>query len=212
MMYETDMIELTSRNKVLLSFWSMLLHRVQQKNIQLGLWRAKRPLPFRFKLTSPTWDQVFPRLPPIDLLSVDLVYSASLNPAVGDKDRDTYRDLALRDDRELMEMLSPPKVSYAKAVKSSTLTTAESSGESRPSTASASLDASTSVASLTAPNGSYDVAIASVPSIVANEQRKEEMEESASTGELSPITSEGTTADLVSYQLREEPSHKSNFV
>lgn len=141
-----------------------------------------------------------------------LVCSASPNPALGDKDWDISRDLALRDNKKLMETLSPPKVSYVKAVKSSTLTTAASSGESRPSTVSVSLVASTSVASLTAPNGSYDAATASVPSIVANEQRKEQMKNSASTGEVLPITSEGTAADVVFHHLRVEPPRKSIFV
>uniref|UniRef100_A0A1A9ZMZ3 Uncharacterized protein n=1 Tax=Glossina pallidipes TaxID=7398 RepID=A0A1A9ZMZ3_GLOPL len=141
-------------------------------------------------------------VPPIDLLSVDLVELASPNPVVHNKCRDIYRDLALRKHKELMETRSPSSVGYSEAVKSSRLTTGASYGGSkplttsassdtsttaansggwRPSTVSASLDASPSVTSLTAPNGSHDDFIASVPSMGANEQGKEQMKDSVST-------------------------------
>lgn len=65
-------------------------------------------------------------MPPIDLLSVDLVELASPNPVVGNKTRDIYRDLALHKGKELIETRSPSTVSYVEAVKSSRIATGAS--------------------------------------------------------------------------------------
>uniref|UniRef100_A0A1B0AC79 Uncharacterized protein n=1 Tax=Glossina pallidipes TaxID=7398 RepID=A0A1B0AC79_GLOPL len=92
-------------------------------------------------------------VPPIELLSVDLVDLASPNPAVSEKGWGLSCDLALRKGKEVTGTLRLPKVSYAKTVKSSRVITPASFGGSGPSTVSAPLDASTSVAPLVEPNG-----------------------------------------------------------
>lgn len=77
---------------------------------------------------------------------------------------------------------------------------------------SAWLDASTSMALLVEPNGSHDTAIVSVQLLVANEQKKEQMQDWVSTVEILPNTSERTAADLVFHQSRVGPPRKSILV
>uniref|UniRef100_A0A1A9Z6A3 Uncharacterized protein n=1 Tax=Glossina pallidipes TaxID=7398 RepID=A0A1A9Z6A3_GLOPL len=79
-------------------------------------------------------------VPTMNLLSVDLVNLVSPNPAVGVKHRDMSRNFVLRKGKELMD-------SYAKKVRSSTLTTTPSFSGSGPLTVSTTSDTSSTAAS-----------------------------------------------------------------
>uniref|UniRef100_A0A1B0FKR4 Uncharacterized protein n=1 Tax=Glossina morsitans morsitans TaxID=37546 RepID=A0A1B0FKR4_GLOMM len=90
-----------------------------KKSVQLGLLRADRPVQIDVPNVKPGLAPVegWVGVPTIHLLSVGLVDLTLPNPAVRGKRRDISRDFALRKDKELMEMLSPPMVSYAKKVR-----------------------------------------------------------------------------------------------
>lgn len=75
---------------------------------------------------------------------------------------------------------------------------------------SASLGASTSVTFLTAPNGSHGAAIASIPSMGANEQRKEQILYVYRRYVTNDFR--GATADVASHQLGMVHPRKSVFV
>lgn len=101
----------------LASFWRLRLHHKELKNLLLACGLPPTGLvqigiPNLGSNLSPV--KRSSGVPPIDLLSVDLVHLVSPNPVVvGDNDLDLSHDLALRKDKELMETLSSPRLSYA---------------------------------------------------------------------------------------------------
>uniref|UniRef100_A0A1B0AEG8 Uncharacterized protein n=1 Tax=Glossina pallidipes TaxID=7398 RepID=A0A1B0AEG8_GLOPL len=104
----------------------------------------------------------------VDVLTVKLAALALPNSAMGDLDQYLSRDLGLRKDGDSIETFSPPRVSYVEVVKSLTITTAASYGESGASTVLPSLDASI-VAPLAETDGSHDADDVFVPVVGANE-------------------------------------------